>query len=124
MTFKIMAFLVKRNDVTYDELIEHYENVHVPLILSLAPPPLTYKRNFVVRDSAASRDEVDIITELVFFDRHAYEGWVAAMYAADSGVADDEARFLDRSKTRSYFVEEHSAGGLGNPGPVSPLARI
>jgi hypothetical protein len=109
MAIKIMAFLVKRHDVTNDELIEHYENGHVPLILSLAPPPLTYKRNFILHDDrAASRDDVDIITELVFPDRHAYEGWVSAMYAPDSGVVEDEARFLDRSKTRSYVVEEHS----------------
>jgi hypothetical protein len=108
MTIKIMAFLVKRSDVSTDELIEHYENGHVPLILSLAPPPLMYKRNYVLCDDlTAPRDEVDIITELVFPDRHAYENWVSAMYAPGSGVADDEARFLDRSKTRSYIVEEH-----------------
>jgi hypothetical protein len=53
MTIKIMAFLVKRDDVTNDELIEHYESRHVPLILSLAPPPLTYKRNFLLRDDPA-----------------------------------------------------------------------
>lgn len=41
MTIKIMAFLVKRHDVTNDELIKHYENGHVPLILSLAPLPLS-----------------------------------------------------------------------------------
>jgi hypothetical protein len=104
-----MAFLVKRHDLTSDELIEHYENGRVPLILSLAPPPLTYKRNFILHDdTTASPDDVDIITELVFPDRHAYEGWVSDMYAPDSGVAEDEARFLDRSKTRSYVVEEHA----------------
>jgi EthD domain len=75
----------------------------------LAPPPLTYKRNFLLRDdTAAPQDEVDIITELVFPDRHAYEAWVSTMYAPGSGVAEDEARFLDRSKTRSYVVEERS----------------
>ena len=109
MTIKIMAFLVKRHDVTNDELIEHYEVRHVPLILSLAPPPLTYRRNFLrLEDTTAARDDVDIITELVFADRQTYGDWVSAMYAPDSGVAEDEARFLDRSKTRSYVVEEHS----------------
>lgn len=109
MTIKIMAFLVERIDVSTDELIEHYENGHVPLILSLAPLPLIYKRNYVLRDvTTAPRDDVDIITELVFADRRAYENWVSVMYTEDSGVADDEARFLDRSKTRSYVVEEHS----------------
>jgi hypothetical protein len=109
MTIKIMAFLVKRHDVTNDELVEHYVNGHVPLILSLASPPSTYKRNFLLRDDAtASRDDVDIITELEFTDRHAHEGWVSVMYAPDSGVVEDEARFLDRSKTRAYVVDERS----------------
>jgi hypothetical protein len=109
MTIKIMAFLVKRHDVTRDELIEHYEKGHVPLILSLGPPPLTYKRNFLFRDgTTAFPDDIDIVTELVFPDRQAYEIWVSTMYAPDSGVVQDEARFLDRSKTRSYVVEEHS----------------
>jgi hypothetical protein len=109
MTIKIMAFLVKRHDVTNDELIQHYEKAHVPLILSLGQPPLTYKRNFLLRDDpTVSQDDVDITTELVFVDRHAYEVWVSTMYAPDSGVVQDEARFLDRSKTRSYVVEEYS----------------
>jgi hypothetical protein len=109
MPVKIMGFLGKRHDVTDDELITHYENRHVPLVLSLAPPPLSYKCNFLLHDdTTASRDDVDIITELVFRDRHAYEDWVSAMYAPGSGVAEDEARFLDRSKTRAYVVEERS----------------
>src|ERR1700678_3720771 len=99
MPVKIMAFLVKRHDVTNDELITHYESGHVPLVLSLAPPPLSYKRNFLLHDdTTASSDDVDIITELVFGDQHAYEDWVSAMYAPGSGVAEDEARFLDRDR--------------------------
>lgn len=102
MTIKIMAFLVKRHYVTNDELIEHYESRHVPLILSLDPPPLTYRRNFLrLEDTRAA-------PELVFADRQTYADWVSAMYAPDSGVAEDEARFLDRSKTRSCVVEAHS----------------
>jgi hypothetical protein len=33
------------------------------------------------------------------------------MYAPGSGVADDEMTFLDRTRTRSYVVEEHAADG-------------
>jgi len=29
------------------------------------------------------------------------------MYSPGSGVADDEMTFLDRTRTRSYVVEEH-----------------
>jgi hypothetical protein len=47
---KVMAFLVKRGDVSMSELIEHYENHHVPLILSLGPAPRAYRRNFIQPD--------------------------------------------------------------------------
>jgi hypothetical protein len=31
-------------------------------------------------------------------------------HAEGSGVAEDEARFLDRSRTRSWIVEEYVSG--------------
>jgi hypothetical protein len=106
---KVMAFLVKKESLDTADLISYYETQHVPLILSLAPAPTTYKRNYVLSDAPASGpDDFDIVTELVFPDRAAYEGWVSTMYAPGSGVADDELTFLDRTRTRSYVVEEHA----------------
>jgi hypothetical protein len=105
---KVMAFLVKKQGLDTADLIEYYENHHVPLILSLAPPPTIYRRNYLVRDSStAGPDDFDIVTELVFPDRAAYQRWVSTMYAAGSGIADDEMTFLDRTRTRSCVVEEH-----------------
>jgi hypothetical protein len=102
-----MAFLVKRGDVSMSELIEHYENHHVPLILSLGPAPRAYRRNFIQPDeSREALDDFNVITELVFADRAAYQTWASTMYAPGSGVAEDEATFLDRSRTRSYVVDE------------------
>jgi hypothetical protein len=108
---KVMAFLVKRPGISSEELVDYYENHHVPMILSLAPPPpARYTRNYIRPDTTAEpRDEVDIITELEFADAAAYQAWVAVMYAPGSGVADDEAKFLDRSKTRSYIVIERTS---------------
>lgn len=69
---KVMAFLVKKQGLESDELIDYYETHHVTLILSLAPAPTTYKRNYVVRDGATDGpDDFDIVTELVF-RRHEY----------------------------------------------------
>ncbi|HSZ46327.1 MAG TPA: EthD domain-containing protein [Streptosporangiaceae bacterium] len=105
---KVMAFLVKRQGLDTGDLINYYETHHVPLILSLAAAPATYKRNYLMRDANASGpDDFDIVTELVFPDREAYQSWVSTMYAPGSGVADDEKTFLDRTRTRSYVVEEH-----------------
>ena len=105
---KVMAFLVKKQGLDTADLIEYYETHHVPLILSLAPAPTTYKRNYLRRDTPTTApDDFDIVTELVFPDRATYQNWVSTMYAAGSGVADDEMNFLDRTRTRSYVVEEH-----------------
>lgn len=110
---KVMAFLVKRQGLDTGDLINYYETHHVPLILSLVPAPAAYKRNYLVRDANTSGpDDFDIVTELVFPDREAYQSWVSTMYARGSGVADDEKTFLGRTRTRSYVVEEHVTGNL------------
>ena len=44
---KIMAFLTKRQDIATRAFIEYYEQNHVPLIRSLAPTPIGYKRNYL-----------------------------------------------------------------------------
>ena len=107
---KVMAFLVKRPGISSEELVDYYENHHVPMILSLAPPPARYTRNYIQPGATAEpRDDVDIVTELEFDDVGAYQAWVAVMYAPGSGVADDEAKFLDRSRTRSYTVVERTS---------------
>jgi uncharacterized protein (TIGR02118 family) len=109
--FKVMAFLVKKQGLDTADLIEYYETHHVPLILSLAPAPTTYKRNYLTRDTPTTGpDDFDIVTELVFPDRATYQKWVSTMYAAGSGVAADEMNFLDRTRTRSYVVEERVTG--------------
>ncbi|MBF6132094.1 EthD domain-containing protein [Nocardia otitidiscaviarum] len=102
--FKVVALLAKKPGLSTNQLIEYYERQHVPLVISLAPAPMSYRRNYVVSDNTAG--DFDIITELTFPDQAAYESWVAVMYAPGSGVTEDERNFLDRSRTRSFTVEE------------------
>jgi hypothetical protein len=47
-----------------------------------------------------------VITRLRFEDDAARQAWLARVYAAGSGVAEDEERFLDRTYTRSWVVDE------------------
>jgi hypothetical protein len=53
------------------------------------------------------------VTELVFPDRAAYLAWGSAVGTGTAGEqgAADEARFLDRSRTRAYVIEEHVTAG-------------
>jgi hypothetical protein len=70
---KVFAFLTRRKGIETQAFIDHYENQHVPLVLSLAPAPLIYKRNYVVRGDEFNREDdaidFDVVTELVFSDR-------------------------------------------------------
>ena len=55
----------------------------MPLVLSLAPSPSVYKRNYLVRGDELNREEdtidFDVITELVFPDRAGFVEWVAKL---------------------------------------------
>jgi hypothetical protein len=110
---KILSYLVKREGTTVEEFIDYYENHHVPLILSLAPPPSIYKRHYLQRGDQVNVGEAaidfDVVTEQAFPDRTAFESWIAAVTAGDAGeqVATDEARFLDRSRTRACVVTDY-----------------
>ena len=106
--FKVFAYLTKRQGITTEAFKDYYENHHVPLVLSLAPLPRVYKRNYLVRGDAANLEsptiDFDVITELAWDDRSGFENWITGLGVA--AIADDEARFLDRSKTRAYVIDE------------------
>jgi EthD domain len=114
---KILSYLVKRDGMPAEEFVDYYENHHVPLILSLAPPPVVYKRHYLQRGDALNLDEAnidfDVVTEQVFADRDAFQSWIAAVTAGDAGerVAADEAQFLDRTRTRSCVVSDYVTTG-------------
>ncbi len=115
--FRVVAFLTKRQGIDTQTFIDHYENKHVPLICSLAPTPILYKRRYLVRDEGLAKEgggvDFDVVTELGFSDRAAFLAWMARLSAPGAGeqVAADEARFLDRSRTRAYVVEEYVTAG-------------
>ena len=106
--FKVFAFLSKRSDITTEAFIDYYENHHVPLVLSLAPLPSVYKRNYIVRGDAANREspsiDFDGITEMAWDDRSGFEHWITTLGV--DAIATDEANFLDRSKTKAYVIDE------------------
>ena len=106
--FKVYGYLTKRQEISTDAFIDYYENHHIPLVLSLAPMPRVYKRNYLVRGDAANLEspsiDYDVITELVWDDRSGFENWMTRLGV--EAIADDEAKFLDRSKTRAYVIDE------------------
>jgi uncharacterized protein (TIGR02118 family) len=110
---KVFGFLTKREDIDTNAFIDYYEKNHVPLVLSLAPTPTVYKRNYIVRGDEFNREDAaidfDVVTELVFPDRAAFVAWIHKLSVEQ--IATDEQRFLDRSRTRAYVIEEHVTSG-------------
>ena len=115
--YQIFGFLTKRDGMSMSEFKDYYENKHIPLILSLAPSPVLYKRRYLNHDSKLTDGggsvDFDAMTELVFPDQAAFLAWMGKIAAPENAdkVAADEAMFLDRSRTRAYVVEEHVAAG-------------
>ena len=110
---KVFGFLTKREDIDTQAFIEYYEKNHVPLVLSLAPTPTVYKRNYIVRGDEFNREDAaidfDVVTELVFPDRAAFVAWIEKLSVEQ--IATDEQKFLNRSRTRAYVIEEHVTSG-------------
>ena len=110
---KYLAFLTKKQGMETLDFIDYYENKHLPLIRTLAPIPLVYRRRFLTRGDQLNKDDgaldFDVVTELGFTDRAAYISWRSQVYGPVHGeqVIADEAKFLDRSRTRSCVVEEY-----------------
>lgn len=106
--FKVFGYLTKRPDLSSDDFLDYYENHHVPLVLSHAPMPEVYKRNYLVRGDTANLEsatvEFDVVTELAWEDRAGFENWITALGVP--AIAEDEGRFLDRSKTKAYVIVE------------------
>jgi uncharacterized protein (TIGR02118 family) len=115
--FKVLAFLTKKEGIELQALIDYYENNHIPLIRSVAPTPIVYKRRYIRRGEELTKKggavDFDVVTELGFPDQAAFLAWMAKFSEPGVGeqVAADEARFLDRSRTRAYVIEEHVTAG-------------
>jgi uncharacterized protein (TIGR02118 family) len=106
---KVYAYLAKLPGLSTEAFVDYYENHHVPLVLSYAPMPKVYKRNYLVRGNEGNREDpsidFDVMTELAWDDRSGFDEWITKLGREE--IATDEARFLDRSKTRAYVIDEH-----------------
>jgi uncharacterized protein (TIGR02118 family) len=116
VTCKSIALLRRRTDLSREAFITYYEERHAPLIRSLLPGIVDYRRNFTNFDAAyvsegAAPFDFDVVTELWFMDRAAYDAAMAIATRADIAqrIAEDEANFLDRTGTRMFLVDERES---------------
>lgn len=111
---KCVAMLKAKQGLSRDQFIEYYESNHAPLILKLMPEIIRYRRNFFETEGAfefGAPREFDVVTELWFEDRDAYDRFVERSTDPDIArqIAEDEENVFDRAATRMYIVEERSS---------------
>ncbi len=110
---KVIALTTRKRGLSMEDYKQYYETRHAVLARELVPQLIGYKRNFIDRDDPFSAPGIagldfDAITELTFRDRAAFEA--SLVFLSDPVIAqrlaEDEANFQDRSKTRMFVVDE------------------
>lgn len=110
----MITLLKRRPGLSMDEFIDYYENKHARLgayYLQQAGA-IGYKRNYVQAvinplTGEAPEADYDVVTEVRFIDRAAWEEGMA-MFAdqkIQSAMIADEEFLFDRSNTRMLLVE-------------------
>lgn len=123
---KLMLLMRRRPGTSREDFRSYYEGNHAPLAASVMSRCVKYVRNFVSEEPTGPQD-FDAITEFWFEIEGPYS--VNRHQLADKDVqsllAEDEARFMDRTSMRVIVVEEQETPAdrlLGNrePGASSP----
>ena len=116
---KMVALFRFKPGLAREEGISYYETRHVPLICELLPGFfLDYRRSYPEPEAMFFPDHIegappappsfDVITELWLESRAKFDEMGARMADPLLGarVAEDEARFLDRSSMVMFLVDE------------------
>lgn len=116
---KLVALFKRKAGMSMDEFSQYYENNHVPLVKKYMPQIIHYRRNYIIpgstleaghMDSAAPPlPAFDVITEVWFENREQYDAMIAVTSDPKIGaiIADDEAKFFDRTSMTMFLVDEH-----------------
>lgn len=124
--FTVFAMFRKRAGMSMEAFIDYYENHHSKLGVGL-PGLVRYTRNYLTPAPYPVGGEVgepayDVITEMVFESREAYERGFSGGLSnprIEAMVIADEERLFDRSQSRLVFVESHTS----ELKPITPGAR-
>ncbi|MDO8862281.1 EthD domain-containing protein [Haliea sp. E1-2-M8] len=111
--FKAIFLLKRKPGTSFEEFKEYYESTHRKLGERALPTAKKYIRRFLTpypEQETVERPETefDVITEIWFEDKDAFESAVTALAAPNlqAEIVEDESRFMDRSKISLFTVEE------------------
>jgi hypothetical protein len=116
--FKRISLFKKKAGLTRDEFIKYYEEKHLPLCMSLLPPPKMHRRNYPVLDDPlgqamrnnrepAAAPEYDCISEVIHETRQDAEIYFQALSDPKKRalIAADEINFIEPGTFKIFIVE-------------------
>lgn len=128
---KWMALLKRRDGMERAAFRDYYETRHAPLIGSIGPEILVYRRNYVDPAGAftfgGASIDFDVVTELHFADRQSSDRFIARCAEPDVArrIAEDEENLFDRAATRMMVVQpSDEPGGTDAPSGADRLSLL
>jgi len=120
MTFTVLVYLWRKPDLTPAQFKHYYDKVHLPLVASIAKDafPQSHIRRYTALKEDGSGPSVmmgdptgfdyDVLAEITCDDAGAFQRFVDVVRHPDNAqtIAEDEDRFLDRSRMRVIIVGE------------------
>jgi uncharacterized protein (TIGR02118 family) len=112
---KIMLLFTRKPGMTPQEFRDYYETYHATLSVRLLPFFKSYTRNYVQHDqsyspggAAKAGPDFDVAVEITFETKADFDKMMKAF--ADPAIwrqiDEDMNKFLDRAKSKTFFIEE------------------
>ncbi len=114
--FKTVCLLKRRPGMSFEDFVAYYETYHRKIGERVLPTARRYMRRYLhpvpnPLTGEVEELEYDVLTEIWFDSRDAYEAGMAALAAPKTAaeIAEDEEKLFDRSKNRFCTIEEHES---------------
>ena len=107
---KTVALITRKQGISREAFVKHYEEVHAPLALKHLSMIRKYIRNHVVDVPGVDGPDFDCVSEF-WFDSLEDALGVVEFVQSDAGklLRDDELKFMDNSKTIAFMVDERES---------------
>jgi len=104
---KAIALIRRKPGTSRAEFRRHYEEVHAPLTLRMAPGIVRYVRNHVVGPEGQDEPPFDCITEVWYGSKESFKASMD-VWSTEAGRAlwNDQDSFMDRDRPVFLRVEE------------------
>lgn len=109
---KVYILSRRRSDMTHEEYVQHWRDVHAPLLMS-QPDTKRYVRAYIQsrvtgdKPDGPTLGEVDGIVQLWFDNIEGFNAFGKSASYVDV-IRPDEERFTDPSRCEYFFTTEHT----------------